>query len=114
MHLQYAPLLGTISTSNHLCFHQVQTNFPEVAKSGPAARVVFNIIDRTSPIDPLSNEGEMPPVVYGDITLDRVTFAYPTRPDAIIFRNFSLKVAAGMKMALVGSLSFSVLFMRKF
>lgn len=38
----------------------------------------------------------------GDIEMRGVEFAYPTRPDAVVLRDFSLKAAAGQRIALVG------------
>ncbi|GIL45935.1 hypothetical protein Vafri_3054 [Volvox africanus] len=41
--------------------------------------------------------------VRGEIELRNVDFAYPSRPDVLIFRDFSLHVPAGKTVALVGS-----------
>ena len=43
-----------------------------------------------------------PQTVEGRVQLDGVTFAYPTRPELPIFRDFSLEVPAGSTVALVG------------
>jgi ABC-type multidrug transport system fused ATPase/permease subunit len=40
--------------------------------------------------------------VRGDLALDRVTFAYPSRPDQAVLRDFSLALPAGKTLALVG------------
>ena len=40
--------------------------------------------------------------VTGVIRFDNVTFAYPSRPDKVVFRDFSLTVDAGQTVALVG------------
>jgi len=47
-------------------------------------------------------DGEKPDSVEGHIQLKDVTFAYPTRPEVQIYKNFSLNVAAGTTVALVG------------
>eukprot|EP00052_Salpingoeca_macrocollata_P009650 m.75889 g.75889 ORF g.75889 m.75889 type:complete len:1275 (-) comp17197_c0_seq1:75-3899(-) len=39
----------------------------------------------------------------GEIEFRNVTFAYPTRPDAVVLKDFSLKIQAGEKIAFVGS-----------
>ena len=49
-----------------------------------------------------ADEGERPQTVEGHVQLVSVTFAYPTRPELPIFRDFSLEVPAGSTMALVG------------
>ncbi len=38
----------------------------------------------------------------GDVSFDRVTFAYPSRPEVDVLRNLSFSVAAGKVVALVG------------
>ena len=48
------------------------------------------------------DSGERPQTVEGRVQLDGVTFAYPTRPELPIFRDFSLEVPAGSTVALVG------------
>ncbi len=44
------------------------------------------------------------PLIDGDVELKSVTFAYPTRPGRLIFKQFNLKVQAGSSCALVSSL----------
>ena len=38
----------------------------------------------------------------GDVEFKHVSFAYPTRPDVNILKDFSLKIAAGSHIAVVG------------
>ncbi len=38
----------------------------------------------------------------GEIEVQNVTFAYPTRPDAVVLREFGFKAEAGQRIALVG------------
>ncbi|MCW0220416.1 MAG: ABC transporter transmembrane domain-containing protein [Prosthecobacter sp.] len=38
----------------------------------------------------------------GQIEMDNISFAYPTRPDTTVLREFSLKAEAGQRIALVG------------
>ncbi|MDB6073008.1 MAG: lipid ABC-type exporter, ATP-binding/permease protein MsbA [Verrucomicrobiaceae bacterium] len=42
------------------------------------------------------------PRLHGDIEMRGVEFAYPTRPDTIVLRDFSFSVKAGQRIALVG------------
>lgn len=40
--------------------------------------------------------------IQGGIELRKIAFAYPARPDAPVFKDFSLVVAPGQTVALVG------------
>lgn len=40
--------------------------------------------------------------VKGELKFDHVHFAYPTRPEANVLRDFDIKMEAGKKYALVG------------
>ena len=51
-----------------------------------AADSIFSMIDRKSLIDPESEEGDRTPLEKGELRLEQVTFAYPTRPDVIVFK----------------------------
>ncbi|TVU51173.1 hypothetical protein EJB05_02582 [Eragrostis curvula] len=60
------------------------------------------ILDRETRINPDDPEGYKPEKVTGDVEIVGVDFAYPSRPDAIIFKGFSLSIMAGKSTALVG------------
>ncbi|OIW18226.1 hypothetical protein TanjilG_00339 [Lupinus angustifolius] len=49
-----------------------------------------------------SDVGEELKTVEGTIELKRIQFSYPSRPDVIIFKDFSLGVPSGKSIALVG------------
>jgi len=42
---------------------------------------VFEIIDRVTKIDALSDQGLQPTSLHGEIQFENVTFAYPTRKE---------------------------------
>ncbi|XP_043716827.1 ABC transporter B family member 20-like [Telopea speciosissima] len=75
---------------------------PYILKRRKSLISVFEIIDRVPEIDPDDNFGLKPPNVYGSIELKNVDFCYPTRPEVMILRNFSLKVNGGQTVAVVG------------
>ncbi|XP_075515086.1 ABC transporter B family member 19 [Primulina tabacum] len=76
---------------------------PEIIRGGEAVGSVFSILDRPTRIDPDDSEAEMVESIRGEIELRHVDFAYPSRPDVIIFKDFSLRIRAGQSQALVGS-----------
>ena len=79
---------------------------PDFAKAGLALKTFFSSLDRTPEIIPDDPTAEIVPVdassVKGEIDLKHVRFAYPTRPDVILFDDFNLHVPAGRSLALVG------------
>jgi ATP-binding cassette subfamily B (MDR/TAP) protein 1 len=83
-------------------FAQAQMHFPDVAKGKAASQRVFAIIDRAPAIDASAPGGERPAACAGAVELRGVAFAYPMRPDAPVFQDFSLEVPAGKTVALVG------------
>ncbi|CAN6448482.1 unnamed protein product [Victoria cruziana] len=74
----------------------------DLAKGADAVKTVFSILDRYTRIEPDDPEGYNPDTLEGQIELKDVDFAYPSRPDIIIFKSFSLKLEVGKSTALVG------------
>jgi len=69
-----------------------------------AATRLFSVVDRRPKIDSSSTEGAtIKGEVQGKLEFRNITFAYPARPDAIIFKGFNLTVEAGKTVALVGA-----------
>ncbi|KAJ0401433.1 hypothetical protein P43SY_001001 [Pythium insidiosum] len=79
-------------------------NMTDQAKAKKAASRIFSIIDRVPEIDSTSTNGDKLPQVHGDIHFKGVAFAYPSRPDAQIYKNYSLSIASGQTVALDGAI----------
>ncbi|PKA65222.1 ABC transporter B family member 1 [Apostasia shenzhenica] len=76
---------------------------PDFIKGGGAMRSVFEVIDRKTDIDPDDSEAaSLPERLRGDLELKHVDFAYPSRPDFPVLRDFTLRARAGKTLALVG------------
>ena len=78
----------------------------EVTTATGIAHDLFAVIDRHSAIDPRRDETD-PGIdthfeITGNIEFRGVCFRYPTRPEALVLRNFDLVIPAGKKCALVG------------
>lgn len=70
-------------------------------KAAGASRRVFQLLDRTSTM-PKSGDKCPAGEQDGDVELDDVWFAYPSRPDQMVLKGITLKLKPGSKVALVG------------
>ncbi|KAJ7784493.1 P-loop containing nucleoside triphosphate hydrolase protein [Mycena metata] len=68
-----------------------------------AAAKLFVTIDRVPEIDSANEEGLKPDHVTGEISLEAVTFSYPSRPTVQVVKGLTLKFPAGKTAALVGA-----------
>ncbi|TMW58858.1 hypothetical protein Poli38472_007003 [Pythium oligandrum] len=78
-------------------------NAIDQTKAKQAAARVFETIDRTPLIDSTSTKGEQLAHINGEIEFKNVVFAYPSRPDAPVYKNYNLKIRSGQTVALVGA-----------
>ncbi|KAF8693398.1 hypothetical protein HU200_038791 [Digitaria exilis] len=74
----------------------------DLVKGADAASSVFAILDRKTKIDPDNPEGYKPEELEGRVEIVGVDFAYPSRPNVIIFKGLSLTIDQGKSTALVG------------
>ncbi|KAL6659654.1 hypothetical protein ACP70R_002483 [Stipagrostis hirtigluma subsp. patula] len=74
----------------------------DLAKGADAVASVFAILDRETEIHPDNPDGYKPEKIKGEVDIRGVDFAYPSRPDVIIFKAFSLNIQPGKSTALVG------------
>ena len=109
-------ILGTMMVGQAISFA------PNYGKALSAATRIFDIVDRKPKADHSSSSGlrlvrvatqtEFPLLTgksfifqskyKGNIEFSGASFAYPTRSEAQVLRDFSVAVAAGQKVALVG------------
>ncbi|GAB9474253.1 Multidrug resistance protein abc superfamily [Globisporangium polare] len=81
---------------------QISPNLSAVAEAKGSAAALFAILDTHSVIDAASDTRIVPEYCSGAIEAESVSFAYPSRPEAQILNNYSVKIAPGKKVAFVG------------
>lgn len=74
--------------------------YSQIQSSVGASERILEILGETSEID--INKVRNTEKIKGEVSYNNVTFSYPARPDMPVFKNFSLKIKPGEKIALVG------------
>uniref|UniRef100_A0A7I4E2T3 Uncharacterized protein n=1 Tax=Physcomitrium patens TaxID=3218 RepID=A0A7I4E2T3_PHYPA len=81
---------------------QALPNLTAFAKAKAGAYKIFTMIDQQPTINVESPGAKELSSVHGRIEFRNVQFSYPSRPDVVIFRNFSLDIPASKTVAIVG------------
>jgi len=68
---------------------------PAASKAKSCVASVFAILDQKSRIDPNDESGMALEEVKGEIEYSHVSFKYPTRPNVLVLKDFSLTIQAG-------------------
>ncbi|KAL9643698.1 hypothetical protein ABK040_016146 [Willaertia magna] len=76
------------------------TFFPHYGKAFVSETTFLKVYMR-KPMIPFKG-GVQPEQVLGNIVVDNVTFSYPSRPNTIVMKDFSLEIKQGQAVALVG------------
>ncbi|QDZ23213.1 ABC transporter [Chloropicon primus] len=64
---------------------------------------IFAVLDRQTRIDPMEKSGSKPKEgARGAVSLNRVQFTYPARPDSVVCKALTIRVKPGQKVGLVG------------
>ncbi|SCV25738.1 related to multidrug resistance protein [Fusarium fujikuroi] len=92
-----AVMIGAFNLGN------VAPNIQAFTNAVAAAAKIFNTIDRASPLDSSSNEGEKLENIQGSIRLSKIKHIYPSRPEVTVMDDVSLEIPAGKVTALVGA-----------
>ncbi|CAN8255470.1 unnamed protein product [Cochlearia groenlandica] len=74
----------------------------DLAKGSDAVGTIFTILDRPTTIKPEDPDGYVPNKIKGHIEILNVDFAYPIRPNVVIFKDFSIDICEGKSTAIVG------------
>ena len=78
MNVLFAVILASFSLS------QVASRIENFSKATAAAQKIFQTIYRTPSIDSLSDDGDKPKDLQGDIEFKNVSFIYPSRPEGVL------------------------------
>jgi len=81
---------------------QLSEVWGEVAGASGAAERLFEILRVKPEIAAPAKPQNLPVPARGDVALNKVSFAYPMRPQSLALNNVSLSVKAGEKVAIVG------------
>jgi len=81
---------------------QLSEVWSELSAASGAAERMFELLRIRPEIASPAMPRALPSPARGDVGFDRVSFAYPTRPDVLAIDGVSLSVAAGERVAIVG------------
>lgn len=82
---------------------QLSLLFGSVVKGLSAGGRVFEYINKVPEMDTSGKKNIKYHEFRGDIEFKNVTFAYPTRPESVVLKNFNLQIPAGKTVAIVGT-----------
>ncbi|CAB3251091.1 unnamed protein product [Arctia plantaginis] len=82
---------------------QLSLLFGAVVKGVSAGGRVFEYINKDPKMDTSGKKIIKYHEFHGDIEFKDVEFAYPSRPNAVVLKNFNLKIPAGKTVAIVGT-----------
>jgi ATP-binding cassette subfamily B (MDR/TAP) protein 1 len=91
-----------ITKTAAFCVLGVGQNAEAFTSAIAASGRIFRMINRESPIDPMSDGGLTPGSVRGTIELRNVKHIYPSRPGVVVAHDLSLTLPSGKTTALVG------------
>lgn len=78
------------------------SNVKYFSEASAAAERIREVIKRVPKIDSDNLEGQILQNVSGEVEFRHTAFAYPSRPESVIFEDFNLTIPSGKTVALVG------------
>jgi ATP-binding cassette subfamily B (MDR/TAP) protein 1 len=85
-----------VMTQQHRALGNAAPHFKSFSEGRAAAYSIFELINLVPPIDADDISGRTLDKVEGNLELRNIDFAYPSRTEAPIFQNFSLRIPAGI------------------
>jgi len=74
----------------------------EIAATSGAAERLFELLNVEPTVRAPANPRKLPEPARGEVAFDRVSFAYPARPESLVLDEVSFQVRRGEKIAIVG------------
>ncbi|KAH7667278.1 Xenobiotic-transporting ATPase protein [Dioscorea alata] len=96
----FQTFLILVSTSRIIA--EIGSMATDITRGTSSIAYIFKILDRRTKIEPEDSEGYCPEKIIGNVDIQNVDFAYPTRPNQLVFTNFSLSIEARKSTAIVG------------
>nr|POE78493.1 leptomycin b resistance protein pmd1 [Quercus suber] len=90
-------MIGAFSLSN------VAPHMQAFTTAISAGSKIYATIDRVSPLDATTDEGETLEHLEGSVELRHVRHIYPSRPEVVVMEDVNLVIPAGKSTALVGA-----------
>ncbi|GMR46191.1 hypothetical protein PMAYCL1PPCAC_16386, partial [Pristionchus mayeri] len=81
------------------CLSIVNPAFPDLVRANAAARILYAYFDLPNQSEDSVEEKQE---INGEMLVDNLHFAYPSRPDHDVIRELSISASAGESIALVG------------
>ncbi|KAJ8420274.1 hypothetical protein Cgig2_030247 [Carnegiea gigantea] len=94
--------IGAALATGGLRLGSALSNIKYFSEAISAGERIMEMIRRVPKIDSENMEGVTLENVFGEVEFRHIMFAYPSRPESIIFEDFCLQVPAGKTVALVG------------
>ncbi|KAL1824573.1 hypothetical protein DCAR_0312646 [Daucus carota subsp. sativus] len=94
--------VGAATAIGGLSLGAALSNMKYFSEATAAGERILEVINRIPKIDSDNMEGEILENVSGEVEFKHIEFAYPSRPETIIFKDLNLKIPAGKAVALVG------------
>jgi ABC-type multidrug transport system fused ATPase/permease subunit len=82
---------------------QFASSTPNLTKAKIAALSIFDLLDRTSSIDPLQQGNHAAATARGTLEGRTINFSYPIRPEIPVLRGLDMDILEGKTVAFVGT-----------
>ncbi|GJS38685.1 ABC transporter family protein, partial [Tanacetum coccineum] len=94
--------VGIAITFGGLSLGSALSNLKYFSDAMAASKRIREVIKRIPDIDSDNMEGDILQQISGEVEFKNVKFAYPSRPESVILKDFNVKVPARRTVALVG------------